>query len=335
MPGSTVKTVLSIAITATFLSGCVSEESADTTATGSSNTTATGSNNTQSTATGSSSSNTSSSSTSSGTGSGAFFNDQEGIGFANSLGANMTRLFSAAFGGSSGAIARDPSSESGITVRASSTETSTCNSGSVDTTSETDDATGELTSLSMVFDNCNSGDSISSGGLDLTTSGSGGNQQINLSFNNFATTDPSGSSSIDGAISLSGNEAGNDSSFTISGPSITMQTNAESVSFNNYSMNVTNNNATGASTIGLTADVVSSVDGTVNFDINPALSIPDDSYDYPVTGRIVMTHSDGSSLDIQADNGDASTFDYTINNAGTTTSGTELWENSDLVVPSN
>ncbi len=327
MPLSLSKSSLSLVISAVLLGGCVSEESVDT------GNTASSTNASSSTSSSTDNSTTSSSSSSGNSGNGAFFNDQDGLDFANSLGGNLSRLFSAALGGSSGAIARNPQSESGISVRATSNETSTCDTGSVAATTVTDDNTGELTSLDLVFNNCNSGGTVSSGSVGMVTSGSGANQQIDLTFNNFATADQTSSSSINGSISMSGSDSGSGSSFNINGPELTMQTNEETVSFRNYSLSASNDYESGASSLGLNANISSSVDGDVSVTIDPPLTVPDDTFDYPTGGRIQMVHADGSALDINADNGDASTFDYIVTNNGSTTSGTESWEDSDLVVP--
>lgn len=325
MPLSISKSALSLLISSVLLGGCVSDESSDTGNAASS---------TSASSSSSSDTNQASSSASSGnSGNGAFFNDQDGLDFANSLGGNLSRLFSAALGGSSGAIARNPQSESGISVRAVSNETSTCDTGSVAATTVTDDGTGELTSLDLVFNNCNNGGTVASGGVGLVTSGSGSSQQIDLTFNNFATADQTSSSSINGSISMSGSDTGSGSSFNISGPELTMQTNEETVSFRNYSLSASNDFNTGASSLGMNANISSSVDGDVSISIDPPLTVIDDTYDYPTSGRIQMVHADGSALDINADNGDASTFDYNVTSNGSTTSGTEKWEDSDLVVP--
>ena len=150
-----------------------------------------------------------------------------------------------------------------------------------------------------------------------------------LNINNLTVTGAE-PVAMNGQTNVATSVAGDQTTATISGPGLTMTADGETITFANYSMTVVDNETNGATSVAASMTVQSSVDGTITLDISPALSIPDDSYDYPTSGTLTMTHSDGSSLTIDANTGNPETFNYIINENGATSSGTENWIDTEL-----
>lgn len=267
----------------------------------------------------------------SGDSNGSFFNADGGLDFANSLGESMSRMFNTATSAGDGDLSAD-SQGSVFTARASETSSTACDSGSVDSVVTVDDITEELTAFNLQFNDCMSAGSLSTGSIDLAASGTADDMQMSIIFDNFSSTDSAGSSAMNGTINVSGSENSGISNFTISGPSLTMVSDGETLSFDSYSLTVLENSATSVVSMSVSATIDSSTDGTLSLSIDPPFVQDEVSSDYPESGRMVMSHSDGSSLEIQADNGSAESFDYIVNDNGIVTSGTELWANSDLLV---
>lgn len=262
---------------------------------------------------------------------GSFFNADEGLDFANSLGESMSRMFTTASGAGGGSLSAS-GQESVFTARASQSSSTACDSGSVDTVVTVDDATNEMSDFSLQFNNCNSGGSLSSGSINLSSSGTSDDMQMSIIFDNFATTDSSGFSSMNGTINVSGSENSGISNFSVSGPSLTLVSDGETLSFSSYSLTVSDNSMNSMVSMSASASIESNTDGNLTLTIDPPFVQDESASDYPSTGRMLMTHSDGSSLEIQADNGNPDSFDYVVNDNGTVTSGTELWSNSDIIV---
>jgi len=263
---------------------------------------------------------------------GPFFNAEAGIGFANNFGKSMTRVFNAASGGVGDSFGEEPTEDSYFSSRAIQSDSFPCDTGSLDTSIDIDDESGELNGLALSFNNCNSGGSLSTGSMAVTISGSFDNPQYSLQFDNFTSTDADGTSAIDGMLNASGSQSGETSTMAISGSSLSMRLDDEQTTFKNYALTVVDTETSGTSALSGSAQLESSVDGNIDISINPPLSVGSEGDDYPESGGIVMTHSDGSSLAINADNGDPESFDYTISADGATTSGVERWDNTDLLI---
>ena len=260
----------------------------------------------------------------------AFFNDAAGISFADSLGGRLSSLFGTAFG-----IFSDDDSNSVLGKRQIlevQSETLSCGGGgSVSYNSDIDNATGAINSISLAFNSCVEDGETTNGSISVSGSAllddTDGTATINIDNLTVTGADPV---AMNGQVSVSTSTAGDQTTATISGPNLTMTADGETVTFSNYSMTVIDNETTGASSLAASLSIQSSVDGTVTVNISPALATPDDSFDYPTSGTLTMTHSDGSSLTIDANTGNPATFNYIINENGATTSGTESWANTEL-----
>jgi len=262
-----------------------------------------------------------------------FFNPDSGIGFANELGESMSRVFNAASGSVGESLVVEPTEDSRYSARAIEKDSLPCDTGSLDSAIDIDDQSGELNGISLNFNECNSGGSVATGSMAVTISGTLENQQFNVSFDNFSSSSAAdGTSSINGMINASSSQNGDTSTVSISGSSLSMGNDEEQITFNDYALTAIDSEASGASMLSGYVEIVSSVDGTIDVSINPPLNIASETDDYPVSGGIVMTHSDGSSLSMNADNGDPASFDYTITADGATTSGVERWDNTDFLM---
>lgn len=127
---------------------------------------------------------------------------------------------------------------------------------------------------------------------------------------------------MNGQINASMAVVGDETTASVNGSGLTMTADCENISFSDYSVTVAENDLTGSSSMTASMSVTSSIDGTITVDVNPALFTPDDFSDYPISGTIEMTHSDGSILTINADTGNPATFSYLVNENGATTTGT-------------
>lgn len=265
------------------------------------------------------------------TGGGAtFFNDADGIKFADSIGGSFNAIFDAIFAG----FNQDATTASGTlnqrVKRAAQTDTTQCSTGgSISVTSNINDATGELTSMSMSFNNCSSEGSVANGSMSLSMTGTETNSTVTMSFNNFTTTDGSDTSSLSGTISVSVVESGSLMTSTISGDTFTMASAGEAVTFSNYNLTSVINDDTDAASISGGATIATTSDGTLVMSIDPALQT-NGNEDYPVSGTIGWVHSDGSQLLIDADTGDVNTFNYTIHDGATVSSGVGNWADTDV-----
>jgi hypothetical protein len=259
-----------------------------------------------------------------------FFNDTDGLKFADSIGGSFNAIFDAIFAG----FDQDTTAAAGTfnqrIKRAAQTETAQCDtSGSISVTSNVNDATGELTSLTMSFNNCSTDGNVANGSMTLSITGTQTNSSVTMSFNNFTTTDGTDTSSLQGTINVSVAESGSLMTSTISGSTFTMASAGETVTFSNYNMTSVINDATDAASLSGGATIATSSDGTLVMSIDPALQT-DGSADYPTSGTLSWVHSDGSQLLIDADTGNVDTFNYTINDGGSVSSGVGNWADTDL-----
>jgi len=236
-----------------------------------------------------------------------FFNEDDGIKFADALGGSFADVFGAITGGlDQGTTASNAPADTSIAQRmkrATQTENIACStSGAISNSVTTNDATGEPTAATISFNDCVNGSSRSNGSISFTVSGTEPNQTVSLSFNNFNSVDAGETSSINGSINISVSDTGASSTTTISGSSISMASAGETVVLSNYSLTSTDD-STGAS----------SLEGRST-----------------ITTAAGWSHSDGSTLRINADSGDATTFDYVISDGNSTTSGVGKWSETDI-----
>jgi len=265
-------------------------------------------------------------------GNGSFFNDQDGVSYATNMGTTLSDIVSRALGSTSkgfsaaqdeAAFNDDPLN--GATSGQSSNTVEQCDSGTV-SSSFVLDQSDNLESASIVFNNCVIAGQTSTGTMTFTTSSSGNTETINITFDDFASSGPDGNSLIDGGLSMTMN---GEASSSISGTQLTMVADGETTVFSDFGLYVSD--SAGNASVGGQATIASSVDGTIQFSIDPALSGPSDGY--PVIGTLSMVHSDGSALSINANTGNAETYNYSITNNGSTTTGTGNWADEDLAIP--
>ncbi|MEM7257692.1 MAG: hypothetical protein AAF404_09915 [Pseudomonadota bacterium] len=281
---------------------------------------------------GSSTSNTGNSGGGDSTGeSAAFFNDQQGFSFANTVGGRLSSLFAKAFTVLSDTT--DTTDTGRRQVLAQQTSNFPCTgSGDMGLTYAFDDATFALQYIELGFTNCvedgdtTNGSIVISGSVFTSADGSG---DLVVGLNDLAVTgdDPV---SMNGTVLATAAATGDETTITISGDSLTMVAAGEAISFTDYTMTAISNESTGGTTVGLNATVDSSIDGQVDVVIDPPFSRDDDQDAPPLTGIMVMTHVDGSSLTIDADTGDPETFHYTVDEDGTVTTGVGRWDETDL-----
>jgi len=308
------KLLVPIAITTSLLIGCVSDDETETSAN----------------ASGGSATNTGGNSGSSSGSSGSFFNANDKLNFANRLGGSLTKMFNVANDAGSSSI-EGYREDSLYSTRAAQRDTQACEQGTLETDVNTEDGTDVPTSFGLAFNNCLTDGSLSNGSIILTLSGNEQDMQMSMQFNNFSTTEGSETSSIDGSINISGSQSGDITTFSVSGPSLVMVSGGDTLQFSNYSLTGSENDSTQTSSMGASANISSSTDGNMTLTIDPPFVSQGSNNGYPASGRMTMVHNDGSQLEIQADNGNPSSFDYVINDNGTVTSGTELWDNTDLI----
>ncbi|MBX2838600.1 MAG: hypothetical protein KTR35_17205 [Gammaproteobacteria bacterium] len=266
-----------------------------------------------------------------GGGQGPYFDADEGYDFANDLGASLSRLFSVGLGGAGSSGLDASGSMQEFINRARSEDTIVCDSGSVTVYTDTDDSTGNITSSGYIYNDCVI-DGIGSNG-EVTVSGfeseNGESASFTIIFDEFTSIDGAEIASIDGSVSVSFSGDDNGFNYGMSGPSLTLVDSEGTLVFTNFSMTASASSSTGQQSLQASA-TISDNNETITITINPALAYGSSDL-YPTTGQIVMTHSDGSSLAINADNGNPETFSYTVSDGSTVVSGEEFWYNTDLV----
>ncbi len=262
----------------------------------------------------------------------SFFNADAGISFANTMGGGFSNAFAAIAGGLGGGDTTAGRSDLGTTLkqrvtRATQSDSVACDGGgSLTVTSTTNDATGEPTAFGLTFNNCVSEGVVSTGSVSFSVAGAEPNQTITMNFNNFGSVENGITNSINGSVSIAVVESGAATSVTISGSSITMVSDGETITYSNYSLASGQDSAGNASISG--SATITTSEGTVMMVIDPPLVTG--ASDFPETGALLLTHSDGSSLLIDADSGDPATFNFVINDGGTITTGVESWANTDV-----
>lgn len=258
----------------------------------------------------------------------AFFNDQETFSFANSVGGRLSSLFANAYG-----VLSSSTDSAKRQVQAEQTSSFPCeDSGDIALTYVVNDATFELTSVVLGFSECvEEGDttngSIAISGSAFTSLDGSGDLVVDLDNLAVSGADPV---SMDGTVTATMSAAGDETTVGVSGNNLSMVAENETINFTNYVLTVINNETTGGTSVALTATIDSSIDGEVAVVIDPPFVRDDDQDAPPTAGRMVMTHADGSSLTIDADTGNEATFNYTVNEDGTVTTGTANWVDTDL-----
>ena len=259
---------------------------------------------------------------------GTFFNERDALDFASETGGNLSQVVSRALGGSSAGLAKaTPNDDVTAGVFNDDTSVEPCDSGSVSSSVGTS-ADGDLENASFVFNNCVIDGQTTTGSMSMIASDVEGTQTIGIVFVDFGSTGVEGDSFIDGGISLSIDE---NLSSSISGSQLTMIADDETTVFSDFNLNTTFNDSASTVSIGGQATVESTTDGSVEFVLSPAFT--GSQTGNPTVGILTMTHSDGSSLTINANTGDPNTYAYIVNGNGTVTTGVGMWADEDFEAP--
>lgn len=259
---------------------------------------------------------------------GTFFSAEDGVRFASQMGQDLSSVVGQALGSSSAGFAdAAPDNDPTSGIFNDETSVSQCDSGSVSSSIGTN-VNDELENASFVFNNCVIDGQTTSGSMSIAASATGGSEVLTIEFADFGSTGPEGDSFIDGGVRLSVDE---NLSSSISGTQLTMVADGETTVFSNFALETSFNDDAGTATVGGQATIASSVDGTIQFSIDPAFTGPADGY--PTVGILGMVHSDGSSLAINADTGDDATYAYVVNGNGSVTSGVGMWADESFQSP--
>ncbi len=260
----------------------------------------------------------------------AFFNADAKFGYADTLLGKFLGFFRSA--------SSIPTGISGKrTIAALTEQTTNCtDGGSVGLSLTTDDVTDEPTAASISFNNCQEGSETSSGSLSISASFDdlSENGSATITANNFSVTGGAEPVALNGTVTMAVQTNGAETTATINGPNMSMTSGNETIVFSNYSLTVVDNEATDVSALSASLTLASNIDGTITVTIDPPLT-SDGISDYPLTGQLVMTHSDGSSLTMNADNGNPNTFDYSINDRGAISTGVANWSDTELTTVGN
>ncbi len=260
----------------------------------------------------------------------SFFNDDAKFSYADSLLGKFLGFFRSASSVSTGISGKR-------SIAALTQQSSDCtDGGSVDLSVTTNDVTQEPTAASIIFNNCREGSETSAGSLSITSdiddvSESG---TATITASNFSVTGGTEPIALNGTVTMAVQSNGSETTATINGPNMSMTSGNETIVFSNYSITLVGNEATDTASLSASLTLASNIDGTITIDISPPLT-DDGISDYPSTGQLVMTHSDGSSLTMNADNGNPATFDYTINDRGAITTGVANWSDTELTSVDN
>lgn len=109
---------------------------------------------------------------------------------------------------------------------------------------------------------------------------------------------------------------------TMAGNALTTIADGQTNTLSNYEIAMAE--ILGESTLSLNMTLHSSQHGSIVFKTDSPLR-GDAFSDNPPSGKFTMTHSDGSYLIVDADNGDPDTFAYSVFNGSSITSGNRDW----------
>ena len=255
----------------------------------------------------------------------AFFNDEAGLNYVDSM---LSRFFSVFRPIAN--LADDDSAKR--TITAIQSETVSCDGGGSVGLSLSDGTEAEIPeSISINFNNCIEDGETSNGSimlvLDLDVSGDNG--MVTISANDITITGGEEDIAIDGAVTVALESTDTFNIFSISGSNFSFSAGDESISISDYNITAIDNFSSGSSILEAAMTVTSNMEGTVMFSVNPPFQI-NDADDYPFSGTLSITHTDGSSLTLNADNGDPETFDFVVNDGSTTSSGVQRWDETEL-----
>ena len=252
----------------------------------------------------------------------AFFNDDAKLGYVDSMLGRFLSVF------------RPISNLTGDTLgkrtnAMTETDNVSCSGGGSIQMSITSDGTENALpdALSISFNNCVEDGETSNGSIALSMNldDTGDNGTITITASNFTVTGGEEDIAMNGGVTVAMQSTDSSDTFSISGSNFSLSAGGESISISDYNITAIDNFSADSSSLEAGMTVSSDVDGTVTFLVDPPLLI--NGFDeYPSSGTVTMTHSDGSSLTMNASNGDLATFDYIISDGTTTSSGVLRWD---------
>ncbi len=115
---------------------------------------------------------------------------------------------------------------------------------------------------------------------------------------------------------------------SVAGDALTTVADGQTNTLSNYQFSISEAQEKVSASLNMTlhnnqhGSLVLRTDSPLSSDINA---------EYPASGKLTLTHSDGSYLIIDADNGNPESFAYTIFNGSSSTSGNTLWTDMALL----
>lgn len=182
----------------------------------------------------------------------------------------------------------------------------------------------------LAFNNCDNDGVLTNG--SLTVSGSiqeelldsdYGSANVTVIFNDLRMNGQE-SASINGDISIDFVDNAQQLLLNIGGNAMTTVSDGQTNTISNYQLAMSEDQ--GQTTMTLDMTLHSTEHGSITFETNTPLT-----GDNPSSGMFTMTHSDGSYLIVDADNGNPDTFGYTIFNGSSTISGDTPWSEFDVL----
>ncbi len=184
------------------------------------------------------------------------------------------------------------------------------------------------------FNNCKNDGVIANGSIGISGSmlesaadSDDLSANVKVTFNNL-TISGQESASINGDLSIDVIDNAQQLELSMAGNALTTIADGQTNTLSNYEIAMTE--ISGESTLSLNMTLHSSEHGSIVFKTDSPLS-GDAFSDNPTSGSFTMTHSDGSYLSVDANNGDPDTFAYTIFNGSSITSGNSNWTELEFI----
>lgn len=186
----------------------------------------------------------------------------------------------------------------------------------------------------LTFNNCNNDGVLTNGSLTVNGSiqeelldSDYGSANVAVTFNDLRMSGQE-SASINGDISIEFLENAEQLIFNIAGTALTTVSEGQTNTIRDYQLAMSEDQ--GQTTMTLDMTLHSTEHGSITFETNTPLT-DNIAGDHPSSGMFTMTHSDGSYLIVDADNGNPDTFGYTIFNGSSTISGDKPWSEFDML----
>ncbi|MEM7209098.1 MAG: hypothetical protein AAF434_14845 [Pseudomonadota bacterium] len=174
-------------------------------------------------------------------------------------------------------------------------------------------------SFDINADNCSNGISTQNGGVSFEiNSFSETDASFTFSYNNLNITSGSDTVNANGSITMSVSDNGTTETISITSSQLSISYNSDVVTLTNYSVIAT---LTGF-TATLDADyTITTPEGSVTVTTDPRFEGPTFNA-CPIVGTMTISGSDGTSVSLNADTGNANTMLLTINNGSSVTTDT-------------